>query len=149
MNILNNFSQTFNNSKFFAGLVMIMLNIGSKYIVIELSETQKEYLRNSYARVLLLFSISWMGTRDVLTSIVLTSSFIIMTDYLFNEKSVYCIVPKSMRKLEKAINLNDDNNITEKEVQNAIQILEKAKNKARQQDQMNFVRSLKNTSSIM
>ena len=30
-----------NNSKFFAGLVMIMLNIGSKYITIELSKTQE------------------------------------------------------------------------------------------------------------
>ena len=35
-----------NNSKFFAGLVMIMLNIGSKYITIELSKSQEQYLKN-------------------------------------------------------------------------------------------------------
>ena len=33
--------RSLNNSKFFAGLVMIMLNIGSKYISIELSKNQK------------------------------------------------------------------------------------------------------------
>ena len=37
-----------NNSKFFAGLVMIMLNIGSKYVTIELSKSQEAYLKNSY-----------------------------------------------------------------------------------------------------
>ena len=36
-----------NNSKFFAGIVMIMLNIGSKYVTIELSKSQEQYLRNS------------------------------------------------------------------------------------------------------
>ena len=29
--------KSLNNSKFFAGLVMIMLNIGSKYVTVELS----------------------------------------------------------------------------------------------------------------
>ena len=38
-----------NNSRFFAGLVMIMLNVGSKYITIELSKSQEQYLRNTLA----------------------------------------------------------------------------------------------------
>ena len=50
-----------NNSKFFAGLVMIMLNIGSKYVTIELSKSQEAYLKNSVGRQLLIFAISWMG----------------------------------------------------------------------------------------
>lgn len=144
-----NIIQIFNNSKFFAGIIMIMLNIGSKYVVIELSETQKEYLRNSYARLFLLFAICWTGTRDVIVSLLLTGSFIIMTDYLLNEKSSYCIVPKSMRKLKSVIDVNDDLIITEEEVQNAIQILEKAKKKARKQDQMNFVNALRNNNFVI
>ena len=35
-----------NNSKFFAGIVMIMMNIGSKYISIKLTKSQ-EHLRTS------------------------------------------------------------------------------------------------------
>ena len=54
-----------NNSKFFAGLVMIMLNIGSKYITIELSKSQEQYLKNNIGRQLLIFAISWMGSRDI------------------------------------------------------------------------------------
>ena len=69
-----------NNSKFFAGLVMIMLNIGSKYITIELSKTQEEYLKNHVARQILIFSIL-MGTRDILMSLALTAIFIVMTEF--------------------------------------------------------------------
>ena len=35
-----------NNSKFFAGLVMIMLNIGSKYITVELSKKMIETINS-------------------------------------------------------------------------------------------------------
>ena len=87
-----------NNSKFFAGLVMIMLNIGSKYITIELSKTQEEYLKNHIARQVLIFSISWMGTRDILMSLALTAIFIVMTEFLFNENSKFCVIPLEYRK---------------------------------------------------
>ena len=34
-----------NNSKFFAGIVMILLNIGSKFISIQFSKSTEEYLK--------------------------------------------------------------------------------------------------------
>ena len=34
-----------NSSKFFTGLVMITLNISSKYITLELSESQEDYIK--------------------------------------------------------------------------------------------------------
>ena len=76
-----------NNSKFFAGLVMIMLNIGSKYITIELSKTQEEYLKNHIARQILIFSISWMGTRDILMSLALTAIFVVTFSQIFRNLS--------------------------------------------------------------
>ena len=39
--------QNLNNSKFFAGILMILMNLGSKYISLELSETQDEFFSNS------------------------------------------------------------------------------------------------------
>ena len=67
-----------NNSKFFAGFIMIMLNIGSKYVVIKLSKSQEQYLRNTIGRQLLIFSIAWMGTRDIFTALIIK---------LFNRRS--------------------------------------------------------------
>ena len=76
LNILRSVAHNINTSKFFAGFVMIMLNIGSKYITIKLSKSQESYLRNTIARQLLIFSIIWMGTRDVLISIAMTAAFV-------------------------------------------------------------------------
>ena len=83
LDILRTVAHNINTSKFFAGFVMIMLNIGSKYITIKLSKSQEAYLRNTIARQLLIFSIIWMGTRDVLISIAMTAAFVVLTDHLF------------------------------------------------------------------
>ena len=97
LNILRSVAHNINTSKFFAGFVMIMLNIGSKYITIKLSKSQEAYLRNTIARQLLIFSIIWMGTRDVLISIAMTGAFVVLTDHLFNERSPYCVIPGHLR----------------------------------------------------
>ena len=52
-------TNSINNSKFFAGLVMIILNIGSKYITVRLSKSQEAYLGGTIARQLLIFSVIW------------------------------------------------------------------------------------------
>lgn len=116
-----------NNSKFFAGLVMIMLNIGSKYITIELSKTQEEYLKNHVARQILIFSISWMGTRDILMSLALTAIFIVMTEFLFNENSQFCVIPMEYRKYKDVLDLNGDGVVTPDEIKKAEELLKKAK----------------------
>ena len=116
-----------NNSKFFAGLVMIMLNIGSKYITIELSKTQEEYLKNHVARQILIFSISWMGTRDILMSLALTAIFVVMTEFLFNENSKFCVIPLEYRKYKDVLDLNGDGVVSPDEIKKAEELLKKAK----------------------
>jgi len=116
-----------NNSKFFAGLVMIMLNIGSKYITIELSKTQEEYLKNHIARQVLIFSIAWMGTRDILMSLALTAIFIVMTEFLFNENSKFCVIPLEYRKYKDVLDLNGDGVVSPDEIKKAEELLKKAK----------------------
>jgi len=114
------FTQKINNSKLFAGLVMIMLNIGSKYITIKLSKSQEEYLRNSVARQLLIFSIVWMGTRDVVISFFLTATFIVLTDHLFNEESKFCVIPTSLKNYAHILDTNKDKFISEDELNKAM-----------------------------
>lgn len=53
-----------NNSKFFAGIVMILLNIGSKFISVQFSRSAEEYLKYSITKQVLIFAMAWMGTRD-------------------------------------------------------------------------------------
>jgi hypothetical protein len=116
-----------NNSKFFAGVIMILLNIGSKFISIQFSKSTEEYLKMNVTKQLLVFAMAWMGTRDIYTSLVLTAVFTILSDHLFNEESPYCCVPEKYRVLTKLVDENNDEKITEEEINNAISILEKAK----------------------
>ena len=93
-------------------MVMIMLNIGSKYITIKLSKTQEAYLRNSIGHQILVFAICWMGTRDIITSLILTTVFIVLTQHLFHEESSFCILPKNWTKLESVLDLDGDGKVT-------------------------------------
>ena len=47
-----------NDSKFFMGAVMIMMNIASKHISIDLTPSQQKYFKNNIARQLLIFAIA-------------------------------------------------------------------------------------------
>jgi hypothetical protein len=116
-----------NNSKFFAGVVMILLNIGSKFIAIQFSRSTEEYLKMNVTKQLLVFAMAWMGTRDIYTALVLTAVFTILSDHLFNEESPYCCVPHKYRVLVNLADENNDGEVSEDEINNAISVLEKAK----------------------
>ena len=132
-----------NNSKFFAGVIMILLNIGSKYITIELSKNQEQYLKHYVSRILLLFAISWMGTHDIYTSLILTSSFIVMTEYLFNEESSFCVLPSYLKRFNHILDKNNDTMISEQEIENAIKVLEKAKRVEEKRQQLQLTNMFK------
>jgi hypothetical protein len=87
--------ETLNSSKLFAGLMMIFLNIGSKFVTIELSNNQKQFLANSILRQVLVFAVAFVGTRDLLISLILTAVFTVLVDGLLHESSPISILPKS------------------------------------------------------
>ena len=131
-----------NNSPLLAGLAMLILNIGSKYVELGLSKTQEQALRNGIAREFLIFSMVFMGTKDIVLSIIMTASFIILSDFIFNENSRFCIIPSYMRRITMEIDLNGDNVISEEEENKAIEILRKAKEQKRKKQQAMFVANL-------
>ena len=124
---INHHVMYLNNSKFFAGIVMILLNVGSKFIQIQFSRSTEEYMKWSVSKQLLVFAMAWMGTRDIYTALGLTAIFTILSEYLFNEESTLCIVPPKYRILDKIVDTNEDGVVTEPELSAAIAVLEKAK----------------------
>ena len=124
-----------NNSKFFAGIVMILLNIGSKFIVIQFSKSTEEYMKYTVSKQLLVFAMAWMGTRDIYTALGLTAVFTILSDHLFNEESSLCVVPQQYRVLDKLIDTNNDGDTNDTEIAAAIAVLEKAKREKQRKSQ--------------
>jgi len=118
---------TLNDSKYFAGIMMILLNVGSKFITIQFSKSTEEYIKFSVTKQILVFSMAWLGTRDIYTALGLTAIFTILSEYLFNEESSVCIVPHEYRVLHKLLDTNNDGAVTETEIAAAQALLEKAK----------------------
>ena len=131
---LNDHLQYLNNSKFFAGVIMILLNVGSKFISIQFSKSTEEYLKMSLSKQILVFAMAWMGTRDIVTALLLTAVFVILSEHIFNEESPYCMVPHHYRILHKLADTNEDGLISEEELNSAIQVLEKAKKEKQSQN---------------
>ncbi len=84
-----------NQSKIFAGLVIIVLNISSKFVTIKLSKSMEGYLKYTFSRDILVFAMAWMGTRDIYTALFITILFSICSNFLFNENSGFCCLPES------------------------------------------------------
>jgi len=132
---LNHNIMYMNNSKFFAGVIMILLNVGSKFIQIQFSKSTEEYMKWSISKQVLVFAMAWMGTRDIYTSLGLTAVFTILSDYLFNEESNLCMVPHKYRILHKLIDTNEDGIVTDTEMASAVAVLEKAKREKQRKQQ--------------
>lgn len=96
-----NINKTFHNlnsSKYFVGLMILFLNLSSRYLALELSETQEQLLSNKLIRRFIIFTVVFVSTRDVWVSMIVTAVFIVLVSGLFNENSKYCIMTKPVMK---------------------------------------------------
>ena len=135
LSYINHHVMYLNNSKFFAGVVMILLNVGSKFVSIQFSKSTEEYMKFSLSKQILVFAMAWMGTRDIYAALGLTAVFTILSEHLFNEESSMCIVPESYRVLDKLIDTNEDGVVSELELSAAIAVLEKSKKEKQRKGQ--------------
>lgn len=123
----SNIIKNLNESKMMAALALLVLNVGSKHIDIDLTPAQLVILRHTLTKQLLIFSIAWIGSKDIYTSLIVTCGFFILTEILLNGKSNLNILPANLKKMEQAIDANNDGILQEKELDQAIEILNKYK----------------------
>jgi hypothetical protein len=138
---LNTGIGSLNSSKYFAGMIIITLNIASRYATLNLTKAQEKYLKTVLARELLVFSISWMGTRDIYISIMLTAAFVILANYAFNEDSRFCVMPDSFKRLKAAIDTDGDGEVSAEELETALKTLERSKSQKKRETQLEFFSS--------
>jgi hypothetical protein len=123
-NEMQKYYQSINNSKIFAGLVVITLNIASRFVNIKLSKSLENYLKYTFSRNILIFCISWMGSREIYIALIITLLFILFADILFNEKSKFYILPETFQTIHNSL---DNVPPTDIEIKEAYEILERAK----------------------
>ena len=79
-----------NSSKIFAGIMIIILNISSRFVNLKISKSFESYLKHTFSRQVLVFAIAWMGTRDIYVALGIVILFTIIVDFLCNEDSQFC-----------------------------------------------------------
>ena len=103
-----------NGNKHILGLMILLINLGARYIGNEVSDFMHKVLNHKFARRFLIFLVLWMGTRDLVVAGVITITFIVLVNTVFNENSDFCILP-----------VTNNSTITREEFQLAKQIVAK------------------------
>lgn len=128
LNYLHNQIVAMNQSKIFAGIIIVIINIASKFVTFKLSKTVESYLKFTFSRDVLVFAITWMGTRDIYVALIMTFLFMIVVDFLLNENSAFCCLPNSFVKKHVSMLEGMTNGPpTQEEIVKAKLVLERAK----------------------
>ena len=111
------------NSKYFIGIMMIILNLGGRFIFNELGQNHERLFNNTITRRILVFTVFFMATRDIIISAMLSVFFIVLFLELTHEKSPYCVLSKSTLE---AFDTNKDCVISPDELRRAYETIQKA-----------------------
>lgn len=124
---LNKIVKNLNDSKLLAALGLLVLNIGSKHVDLEFTPGQKEILKHTLTKQVLIFSIAWIGSKDIYTSLLVTCGYMIIFELLLNKNSSLNVMPERLKRLEDDIDTNNNGIIEEQELEKAIEIIKKYK----------------------
>jgi ABC-type multidrug transport system fused ATPase/permease subunit len=91
----------FNNSKILAGISIVLMNIGSRYIISDLGIIHNKILSSEIFKKIIIFAMFFVATRDILIAFMLAISYVIIVDGILHEKRKFCIVPKKYIEQEQ------------------------------------------------
>lgn len=91
MNPIDTILSAFNTNPYFIGIMMLFLNLGGRFLIMEVSKEQERFFQNPWVRRLLIFTVLFVATRNVLVAAVLTLFVVLIIGFLFNENSALYI----------------------------------------------------------
>jgi hypothetical protein len=80
-----------NSNPYFIGTMMLLLNLGGRFIALEMTKSQEQFFQNPWIRRLLIFTVLFVGTRNIMVAFWMTLIIILIIGYLFNENSSLCL----------------------------------------------------------
>lgn len=88
--IINPIEQIFlalNTNPYFIGLMMLLLNLGGRFIGMEISKEQEKVFQYPWVRRALIFTVLFVATRNVVVALIMTIFVLLLLSFLFNENS--------------------------------------------------------------
>jgi hypothetical protein len=93
MDFLSIAINTLNTNPYFIGMVMLLLNLGGRFLSTELTEKQEQFLQQRWLRPLIFFTVIFVATRNLAVAFWMTLALFLILWILANEKSPFCIIP--------------------------------------------------------
>lgn len=84
-----------NQSKVMWGVSMLLLNFGARYVISDLGKVHELLLSSEIMKKVVVLSMFFVATRDLLTSFLLTVAYVIIIDGMLHEKRKICILPNT------------------------------------------------------
>jgi hypothetical protein len=112
-----------NSNPYFIGLMMLLLNLGGRFLALEISKEQEKFLSQPIVRRFFLFAVLFVATRNIVIAGGLAILVIISLGYLFNENSDLCLwksciaEPTSEVKQESFVGLTSEEAMIYKRLQ--------------------------------
>jgi len=88
---VDSFLHIFNTNPYFIGLMMLILNLGGRFISLEVTKKQELFLQLPWVRRVLIFTVLFVATRNIWVAFWATVTVVLFLGYLFNENSALCI----------------------------------------------------------
>ena len=80
------------NHPFLIGILILIMNLCSRFIILDIPEEIQDLMENIWVRRLAVFSVVFITTRNVEVALLITLIFIILFQYLFNRGSRICLL---------------------------------------------------------
>jgi hypothetical protein len=84
----------FNTNPYFIGITMLLLNLGGRFLAMEVTKEQEKFFQHTWVRAILIFVVIFVATRNVLIAFWLGLAVIIVMRFLLNENSDFYILKK-------------------------------------------------------
>ena len=82
-----------NTNPYLIGILMLLLNLGGRYLTLELTKKQEAFLQAPWTRVAIFFTVIFIATRNLVAAFWVTLAFFFVIWIVANENSPFCMIP--------------------------------------------------------
>ena len=82
-----------NTNPYIIGMFMLLLNLGGRFLSLELTKKQEAFLQAPWVRPLIFFTVIFIATRNIVAAFWVTLLFFFVIWVIANENSPFCMIP--------------------------------------------------------
>lgn len=82
-------------------LSIAVIQIGSRHLSLNLTEYQKRMLQHPLTQMIILFSLVYVSTKDLKTSLIVVTLIYVSIHIIFNDENEFSIVMRDMEDIRK------------------------------------------------